>query len=50
MDAADVYFVDPLDPQFQTLRFLRLATWAIIPFGFVVLLFPWRSRKLAAAR
>jgi predicted acyltransferase len=40
--------VEPLRPEgFTLLGILRMATFVIVPLGFIALLFPWRSRRLS---
>jgi predicted acyltransferase len=40
--------VEPLRPEgFTLLGILRTAVFVVVPLGFVLLLFPWRSRKLS---
>jgi predicted acyltransferase len=40
--------IDPLRPPgFTWLGILRVATFVIIPLGFIALLFPWRSKRIS---
>jgi predicted acyltransferase len=39
--------VDPLPEGYNILKFLRWITYGFLAFGMIVILFPWRSRRLA---
>jgi predicted acyltransferase len=47
LQAFPYHGIDPLPPQYTMLHVLRIALYVVLAVGFVALLFPWRSRKLA---